>query len=117
MSAEFLGEEDKIPAVFPRVIETEEGELTKLSLEEAKNHARTTGEYIEFNSIVEADNFSQNYKGPQDSGFNQFYSPEPNEGLMSGETMNKKMKKEMYHGGMMMPEMIVGIDEVSGNEI
>ena len=117
MSAEFLGEEDKIPAVFPRVIETEEGELTKLSLEEAKNHARTTGEYIEFDSIVEADNFSQNYKGPQDSGFNQFYSPESNEGLMSGETMNKKMKKEMYHGGMMMPEMIVGIDEVSGNEI
>lgn len=31
---------------------------------------------------------------------------------------NKKDKKKgYYHGGMMMPEMIVGIDEVSGNEI
>ena len=32
--------------------------------------------------------------------------------------MHKKDKKKgYYHGGMMMPEMIVGIDEVSGNEI
>ena len=30
---------------------------------------------------------------------------------------NKDKKKGYYHGGMMMPEMIVGIDEVSGNEI
>ena len=31
MSAEYLGEGESIPAVFPTVIETEEGELSKLS--------------------------------------------------------------------------------------
>jgi hypothetical protein len=117
MSAEYLGEGESIPAVFPTVIETEEGELSKLSLKEAKDHALNTGEYIEFDSIIEADTFSQKYKGSEDSGFNKFYSPEGDEGLMSGETMKKEMKKGYYHGGMMMPEMIVGIDEVSGNEI
>ena len=117
MRAEYLGKEDTIPAVFPTVIE-KEGELFKFKdLNEAKDHARNTGEFIQFDSIIEADNFSQSYKGSQDSEFNKFYSPEQDTGLMSGETMNKKMKKEMYHGGMMMPEMIVGIDDVSGNEI
>ena len=117
MRAEYLGNEDTVPAVFPTVIE-KEGELFKFKdLNEAKDHARNTGEFIQFDSIIEADNFSQSYKGSQDSEFNKFYSPEQDTGLMSGETMNKKMKKEMYHGGMMMPEMIVGIDEVSGNEI
>jgi len=117
MRAEYLGNEDTIPAVFPTVIERE-GELFKFEdINKAKDHARNTGEFIQFDSIIEADNFSQNYKGLQDSEFNKFYSPEQDTGLMSGETMNKKMKKEMYHGGMMMPEMIVGIDEVSGNEI
>ncbi len=117
MRAEYLGKEDTIPAVFPTVIERE-GELFKFEdINKAKDHARNTGEFIQFDSIVEANNFSQNYKGSEKSEFNKFYSPEIDKGLMGGETMNKKMKKEMYHGGMMMPEMIVGIDEVSGNEI
>lgn len=117
MRAEYLGKEDTIPAVFPTVIERE-GELFKFEdINKAKDHARNTGEFIQFDSIVEANNFSQNYKGSEKSEFNKFYSPEIDKGLMGGETMNKKMKKKMYHGGMMMPEMIVGIDEVSGNEI
>jgi hypothetical protein len=139
MRAEYLGKEDTIPAVFPTVIERE-GELFKFEdLEEAKDHARKTGEYIEFKSIEEADLFSREYKGDTQSDFNQFYSPEE-PGLMNGGVMNNKKLKPipknnkglsklpkevrnkmgyLYHGGMMgmMPEMVVGYDEESGNPI
>ena len=75
MSAEFLGKDNTIPAVFPRIV-NEDGVLKELSLEEAKQFAIDNGEFIEFPNIDDAIRFSQEYKGPNDSPFNKFYTTE-----------------------------------------
>lgn len=72
MSAEFLGENDTVPAVFPQIV-NEDGVLKRLSPEDAKKFALENGEYIEFGNIDDAIRFSQNYKGARNSAFNEFY--------------------------------------------
>lgn len=75
MSAEFLGKDNTIPAVFPRII-NDDGVLKELSLEEAKQFAIENGEFIQFPNIDDAIRYSQQYKGTDDSEFNQFYTTE-----------------------------------------
>ena len=70
MSAEFLGEKGTIPAAFPLVIERD-GKLVKLSKPEAIDHARKTGEYVAFEDIESANQFSILYKTPE---FKAFYN-------------------------------------------
>ena len=72
MSAEFLGKNDTIPAVFPQIV-NEDGVLKRLSPEDARKFALENGEYIEFGNIDDAIRFSQNYKGARNSAFNEFY--------------------------------------------
>lgn len=69
MRAEFLDREGKQAAVFPEVIE-KDGKLVRLTLSQAVEHARRTGEYIPFSSIQDADEFSRNYKTRD---FKQYY--------------------------------------------
>ena len=75
MSAEFLGNDNTIPAVFPRIV-NEDGVLKELSLEEAKQFAIDNGEFIQFPNIDDAIRFSQEYKGANNSPFNKFYTTE-----------------------------------------
>jgi hypothetical protein len=74
MRAEYLGPNGTQPAVFPEVIE-QDGKLVHLTLPQAVEHARRTGEYILFDNIKDADTFSQNYKT---SGFKNYYKPNQN---------------------------------------
>jgi len=75
MAAEFLDNNNTLPAVFPLIV-NDDGVLKKLSLEEAKQFAIDNGEFIQFPNIEDAVRYSQQYKGTDDSEFNQFYSTE-----------------------------------------
>ena len=68
MSAEFIGP-NRIPAAFPTVI-NRDGKLVRLSKEDAMDYAYNTGNYIAFDNIQMADEYSQNYKTPN---FQRYY--------------------------------------------
>lgn len=53
---------DGFYAVYPRIVEQENGQLTLLSETEAWNHAKQTGEFIKFQNKKEAEWFSYHYK-------------------------------------------------------
>jgi len=69
MAAEYLGKGKTNPAVFPMIV-NEGGKLVKLSREDAKKHARDTGEFLAFQTIDDALDFTQGYKPP---AFKRFY--------------------------------------------
>ena len=49
--------------VYPTVVMGNDGQLVRIKdFNEAWNHAKTTGEYIEFDSEAKANWFSKNYK-------------------------------------------------------
>ena len=56
------GEADGKYHVFPTVIQGADGNLERLSGDDAWKHAHDTGEFIEFNPPEKADSFSRDYK-------------------------------------------------------
>ena len=69
MSAEFLGNNDTLPAAFPLIV-NKNGTLVKLDRKQARDHAVKTGEYIAFQDIESAVKFTQSYKTPE---FRDYY--------------------------------------------
>ena len=69
MAAEDLGKGKTNPAAFPMII-NKGGKLVKLNRQEAMEHAIKTGEFIAFESIEKALEFSKRYKPPE---FERYY--------------------------------------------
>ena len=69
MAAEYLGKGGTNPAVFPTIV-NEGGKLIRLSTEQAMERAIRTGEFIAFDSIQKALDFSKGYKPPE---FERYY--------------------------------------------
>lgn len=70
MAAEYLGKDGTNPAVFPTIV-NEGGKLVRLkNIQEARDRAIKTGEFIAFESIEKALEFSKRYKPPE---FERYY--------------------------------------------